>query len=136
MKTTSLSRQAAGRAGRRKDRRDFAARVSGAEAGAAEARARHGAARGKGARRSPSNWALTASTDNRAAVHDADIILLAVKPQAVNEVLEEIKPEMKPGKLIVSVVASVSTQLMEKHLGMDCPWCAPCRIRPARLVAA
>ena len=36
-----------------------------------------------------------------------DIIILAVKRQAVKEVLEEIKPEMKPGKLIVSVVASV-----------------------------
>ena len=60
---------------------------------------------------------ITASTDNRAAVHNADIVLLAVKPQAVREILEEIKPEMKPGKLIVSVVASVPTQLMEKHLG-------------------
>jgi pyrroline-5-carboxylate reductase len=64
---------------------------------------------------------IAASTDNRAAVRDADIILLAVKPQAVKEVLEGIKPEMKPGKMIVSVVASVSTQLMEKHLGMDVP---------------
>src|SRR5580698_8931342 len=64
---------------------------------------------------------IEASTDNRAAVHGADIILLAVKPQAVREILAEIKPEMKPGKLIVSVVASVSTQLMEKQLGMDVP---------------
>ena len=64
---------------------------------------------------------ITASTDNRAAAHGADIILLAVKPQAVKEILEEIKPEMKPGKLIVSVVASVTTQLMEKQLGMDLP---------------
>ena len=39
----------------------------------------------------------------------------------VREVLEEIKPEMKPGKLIVSVVASVPTQLMEKYLGLDAP---------------
>src|ERR1700733_13869990 len=54
---------------------------------------------------------IEASTDNRAAVRGADIILLAVKPQAVREILEEIKPEMKPGKMIVSVVASVSTQL-------------------------
>src|SRR6202035_4097279 len=52
---------------------------------------------------------------------DADIILLAVKPQVVKEVLEDIKPEMKPGKMIVSVVASVTTQLMEKQLGMDLP---------------
>src|ERR1700722_11788496 len=48
---------------------------------------------------------IQASTDNRAAVRDADIILLA----------------MKPGKLIVSVAASVPTQFIEKHLGMDVP---------------
>ena len=64
---------------------------------------------------------IEASTDNRAAVREADIILLAVKPQAVREICEEIKPDIKPGKLIVSVVASVSTQLIEKHLGMDLP---------------
>jgi pyrroline-5-carboxylate reductase len=39
----------------------------------------------------------------------------------VKEILDEIKPEMNPDKLIVSVVASVSTQLMEKQLGMDVP---------------
>src|SRR3979490_3118099 len=64
---------------------------------------------------------IEASTDNRAAGRGANIVLLAVKPQAVREVLEEIKPEMKPGKLIVSVVASVPTQLMEKYLGLDAP---------------
>ena len=64
---------------------------------------------------------IEASTDNRAAVRNADIILLAVKPQAVKDVLEEIKPEMRPDKMIVSVVASVSTQLMEKQLGMEVP---------------
>jgi pyrroline-5-carboxylate reductase len=64
---------------------------------------------------------ITASTDNRAAVRDADIVLLAVKPQVVQEILEEIKPEMKSGKMIVSVVASVTTQHMEKILGLDLP---------------
>jgi pyrroline-5-carboxylate reductase len=61
------------------------------------------------------------STDNRAAVRNADIILLAVKPQAVREVLEDIKPEMKPGKMIISVVASIPTQFIEKQLGLDVP---------------
>ena len=42
---------------------------------------------------------IEVSSDNRAAVHDADIILLAVKPQAVKEVFEQIKPEMKPEKI-------------------------------------
>ncbi len=64
---------------------------------------------------------IAVSTDNRAAVRNADIILLAVKPQAVRGVLENIKPEMKRDKLIVSVAASVSTQFIEKHLGMSVP---------------
>jgi pyrroline-5-carboxylate reductase len=64
---------------------------------------------------------VRASTDNRAAVRNADIILLAVKPQAVRAVLEEIKPEMKPGMLIISVVASIPTQFIEKQLGLDLP---------------
>ena len=64
---------------------------------------------------------IVVSTDNRAAVRAADIILLAVKPQTVREILEEIKPEMKPGKMIVSVVASASTQHIEKILGLDLP---------------
>src|SRR5258708_33043318 len=55
---------------------------------------------------------VQSSTDNRAAVHDADIILLAGKPPALKEVLEETKREVKPGKLIGSVVASVSTRRM------------------------
>src|ERR1700737_1968893 len=73
------------------------------------------------ARALATKFGIVASTDNRAAVRDADIVLLAVKPQAGRDVLEEIKSEMKPGKLIVSVVASVSTQLMEKYLGLDMP---------------
>ena len=64
---------------------------------------------------------IHASSDNRAAVRDADIVLLALKPQAVREVLEEIKSEMKPGKLIVSVAASVPTAYMEKVLGPGVP---------------
>jgi len=68
-----------------------------------------------------SQLGIHASGDNRMAVRDADIILLALKPQAVREVLEEIKAEMKPGKLIVSVAASVPTSYMEKILGPGVP---------------
>jgi pyrroline-5-carboxylate reductase len=64
---------------------------------------------------------IRVTTNNREAVRDADIVLLAVKPQAVREVLEEIKPEMNPGKLIVSVAASVPTRFIETQLGMEIP---------------
>ena len=43
------------------------------------------------------SWACTLTTDNRAAVKDADVILLAVKPLQVAEVLKEIRAEVTPG---------------------------------------
>jgi pyrroline-5-carboxylate reductase len=56
------------------------------------------------------------STDNRAAARRADIILLCVKPQTMHEVLEEIREEVTPEKLVISVAASVPTPYIEKHL--------------------
>ncbi|HSV97435.1 MAG TPA: pyrroline-5-carboxylate reductase [Spirochaetota bacterium] len=43
------------------------------------------------------------------------IIILAVKPDALQAVLKELKG-ISPGKLVVSVVAGASTELMEKTL--------------------
>jgi pyrroline-5-carboxylate reductase len=55
-------------------------------------------------------------TDNREAVRDADVVLLAVKPVTVSEILKEIGPELKPRALVVSVAASVPTKLIEQRL--------------------
>ena len=64
---------------------------------------------------------LPISTDNRMAARNADIIFLCVKPQQVDQVLAEIKPELGPGKLIVSIVASVPTSYIEQRLEGDVP---------------
>src|SRR5690242_12702220 len=56
-------------------------------------------------------------TDNRAAVHGADVVLLAVKPMQVPEVLQEIQSELKAGSVLVSIAASVPTKFIEQHLG-------------------
>ena len=55
-------------------------------------------------------------TDNRKAARAADIIFLCVKPQVVDQVLAEIRPEVGRGKLIVSIVASVPTSYIEQRL--------------------
>jgi len=65
--------------------------------------------------------ALSVGIDNRAAAREAEIILLCVKPQNVREVLEEIRPEVTPGKLLVSVAASVPTSFMEDVLQAPVP---------------
>jgi len=56
---------------------------------------------------------IPVSTDNRAAVHSADIIFVCVKPQVVQEVMEQIWPDLSDHQLIISVAASVHTRQIE-----------------------
>ncbi len=60
-------------------------------------------------------------TDNAAAVKGADIIVIAVKPQVVEEVVREISPHVTPRQVIVSVAASVPTATIERDLPPNVP---------------
>jgi pyrroline-5-carboxylate reductase len=60
-------------------------------------------------------------TDNAAAVKGVDIILIGVKPQVVAEVMHEIREQVTPHQLIISVAASVPTSLIEKILPENIP---------------
>jgi pyrroline-5-carboxylate reductase len=64
---------------------------------------------------------ISVSTENRAAAHKADVILLAVKPLQMADVLKEIRPEVTPKTLVVSLAASVPTKFIEQHLAVDVP---------------
>jgi len=55
------------------------------------------------------------SKDNRKVVEFADIIILAVKPQIIPDVLEEVKDIVK-GKLVVSIAAGLTTATLESNL--------------------
>jgi len=59
---------------------------------------------------------VAVATDNRKAVHGADIVLLGVKPQVVGEVLKEIAPELSGKTLVISVAASVPTSYIEQNI--------------------
>jgi len=54
-------------------------------------------------------------SDNVTVAKRSDVIILAVKPQDVGEVLKEIKPYTKE-KLIISIAAGVTTRSIEKAL--------------------
>ncbi|HTR23397.1 MAG TPA: pyrroline-5-carboxylate reductase [Terriglobales bacterium] len=62
-----------------------------------------------------------AGTDNSEAVRHADIIFLCVKPQVVAEVLREIRPHVRREQLLISVAASVPTDMIERGLEKDVP---------------
>ncbi|MGE0405052.1 MAG: pyrroline-5-carboxylate reductase [Candidatus Korobacteraceae bacterium] len=61
------------------------------------------------------------NTDNPAAARAADVILLCVKPQGLAALLEEIRPELTPKKLLISVVASATTSYIESRVGPSIP---------------
>jgi pyrroline-5-carboxylate reductase len=60
------------------------------------------------------------STDNSAAVAAADVIVLAVLPQQIDDVLTGIKAAIDPAKhLVISLVSSVKILQLTQHLGTD-----------------
>ncbi len=61
------------------------------------------------------------TTDNAAAVAGADVVLVCVKPQALAEVLGVIAPALAPEQLLVSIVASATTDLIERQLSHPSP---------------
>jgi pyrroline-5-carboxylate reductase len=64
---------------------------------------------------------IQVGTNNAAAAKGADIIIIGVKPQVVQEVIDEIRDQITPAQLIVSVAASVPTSLIEKGLRANIP---------------
>jgi pyrroline-5-carboxylate reductase len=61
------------------------------------------------------------STDNAHAVKKTDVIILAVKPFQVNEVLEGIRKELTPGKVLISVVTGVTIDEMDAVIKKKLP---------------
>ena len=57
--------------------------------------------------------------DNAAAVKKADVIILAVKPFQVADVLNELKKELSENKLLISVVTGVTISEMESNTKKD-----------------
>jgi len=64
---------------------------------------------------------IPVGTDNADAARNADIVFLCVKPQAVQGVVEEIRPHVGPDTLVISVAASVPTSHIEKGLADNVP---------------
>ncbi|MGA9566003.1 MAG: pyrroline-5-carboxylate reductase [Candidatus Korobacteraceae bacterium] len=66
-------------------------------------------------------FGVKVTTDNRAAVKGADIILLCIKPQTLGEVVAEIEPELHENQLIISIAASVPTSYIEQRIPAKIP---------------
>jgi pyrroline-5-carboxylate reductase len=53
---------------------------------------------------------------NTEAADLADTLVLVVKPQDMGALLEEIAPHVRPGNLVVSLAAGITTGFLESHL--------------------
>lgn len=56
-------------------------------------------------------------TDNRTIGKRADIIIIAVKPDKVKEVITEIRDTLTPSKVLISIAAGISIKKIEKLIG-------------------
>jgi pyrroline-5-carboxylate reductase len=63
------------------------------------------------------NLGITRASTNAALVAQSEIVILAIKPQNFESVLAEIRTAVKPGQTFISIVASASTEWIEKRLG-------------------
>ena len=60
------------------------------------------------------------------AVRDADVVVLAVKPQDFRAMLAELAPSLSAGALVISIAAGIPTSVMEELL----PGAAVVRVMP------
>jgi pyrroline-5-carboxylate reductase len=56
------------------------------------------------------------ATANSSTAKDADLVILAVKPNMILETLREVAASLKPNCLVVSVAAGITTGAMEQQL--------------------
>jgi pyrroline-5-carboxylate reductase len=51
----------------------------------------------------------------------ADTLVFVVKPQDMGALCDEIAPHVRPGALVVSLAAGITTEFLESHLPEGCP---------------
>ncbi len=62
-------------------------------------------------------YGVKTTTDNKSVIKGADIIIFAVKPQIIGEVLKETADSLDLSKLVISIAAGVPMTAIEKMLG-------------------
>lgn len=65
------------------------------------------------------SYAIRTFTDNSLAVKDADIIVLAVKPQMMRQVCEQLAPHLTEQQLLISVAAGINCASLSSWSGVN-----------------
>lgn len=68
------------------------------------------------------NEGFPVGTDNRAAIQDANTILIAVQPQQISDLLDEIRGDLDPGRhKVISVVSGVTVGQLREMIPAPIP---------------
>ncbi|MBM3924807.1 MAG: pyrroline-5-carboxylate reductase [SAR202 cluster bacterium] len=62
-------------------------------------------------------YRILATPSNAKAVRSADLVILAVKPQSLNDVAADLKPSLKPNHTVLSILAGTRMAALTKGLG-------------------
>jgi len=62
-------------------------------------------------------WGISVTTDNGEAAAQADIVILAVKPQMLKSVAEALSPSLAHNPLLISLAAGITTASLSHWLG-------------------
>ncbi|MBI2867346.1 MAG: pyrroline-5-carboxylate reductase [Chloroflexi bacterium] len=62
-------------------------------------------------------YAIAGATDNRRAIEEGELIVLAVKPQNLGQVAEELRGHFRPHQTILSIVAGAKMQTLTDSFG-------------------
>ncbi len=66
-------------------------------------------------------YGIESTTDNEAVVNRSDIVVLAVEPQMIERVLDEVSFAFAPDQLVISVAAGITTEFIEAKLDRKIP---------------
>jgi pyrroline-5-carboxylate reductase len=66
-----------------------------------------------------STYGISTVEDNASAVQQADVVVLAIKPQMLARVGREIAPALKRGKLVISIIAGATTTALMNALSHE-----------------
>ena len=66
-------------------------------------------------------YGVEATRSNVDAARGASVVVIAVKPQDIEELLRELAGALEPSQTILSIAAAIPTALIERHLGAQIP---------------
>ncbi len=63
---------------------------------------------------------IKTTQENKKAVSASDVIILAIKPNVMGDILEELKSDITPEHLVVSIAAGIPLSFIESFLNKGC----------------